>query len=84
LAAAALVALDAEVIHVVGVTFTELSAPTGDVMNPDTRTIRRVWHFHKMYNVEKVGIYSVAENSFPWRKATEISHALSPYEAFNP
>ncbi|TNN77520.1 hypothetical protein EYF80_012334 [Liparis tanakae] len=32
-----LVVLDAEVIPVVGVTFTELCAPTGDVMNPDTR-----------------------------------------------
>jgi len=49
------VALEAEVIHVVGVTFKELCAPRGDVMNPDTRALdvmTCVWDFHKKYNVE--------------------------------
>jgi len=38
-AAAALVALEAEVIQTESVEVTELCEPTGDVMNPDTRAL---------------------------------------------
>jgi len=55
------VALEAEVIYIVGVTFTELCGPTGDVMNPDTRACYDVCGISTRSNEEKVVFYSVAD-----------------------
>jgi len=57
------VTLDAEVIHVVGVTFTELGAPPGYVMNPDTRVLHVTTcvTFPQEVQRRKSGYFSVAD-----------------------